>query len=241
MKKIFFLTNLILILVFISPFVSCEKDEDYGTVCDVSIETISAKWEISDINSPFISFEFSKDGNYIVLENKSPIHFGKYMIDKRKIILIDFGYIDVTILTDIKIFFSFTLEATEKKTNLIADKSKETISPSVRSEMICRTWVVQELTVDEETQLNDSILGTILLFSKTGTYLVLYGGEESKASLFRWKWADIEETKIYYSWKKWEDDWEKNIVIIEQLNNDSLVFHENFGAGEWVYYMIPRN
>jgi len=56
--------NLIYLLVFTFAFVSCKKDDD-----KVSVNKLSAKWEISDKNSPYSSFEFNKDGNYIVVAN----------------------------------------------------------------------------------------------------------------------------------------------------------------------------
>jgi hypothetical protein len=48
-------------------FHSCKKDKeeedpDAGTV------SINAKWEISDAGSRYVSFEFNRDGNYIVVE-----------------------------------------------------------------------------------------------------------------------------------------------------------------------------
>ena len=56
-------------IVFVSTFVSCDKDNENGSDNGVSVNTLSAKWEISDNNSPYASFEFNKDGNYIVVEN----------------------------------------------------------------------------------------------------------------------------------------------------------------------------
>jgi len=64
--------NLIYLLVFAFgfTFVSCDKDNNNESESDVSVNTISVKWEISDSNSPYASFEFNKDGNYIVVERE---------------------------------------------------------------------------------------------------------------------------------------------------------------------------
>jgi hypothetical protein len=53
-------------------FHSCKDDDDNNNEDDPKpsglTDNISAKWEISDPNSRYISFEFNKDGNYIVVE-----------------------------------------------------------------------------------------------------------------------------------------------------------------------------
>ncbi|MDR1666234.1 MAG: hypothetical protein LBS03_00860 [Bacteroidales bacterium] len=47
-------------------FHSCKKDKD-----EEETITINAKWEITDAGSKYVSFEFNKDGNYIVVEESS--------------------------------------------------------------------------------------------------------------------------------------------------------------------------
>lgn len=46
---------------------SCSKDKDKDEQNDETAD-INAKWEIADQNSKYVSFEFNKDGNYIVVE-----------------------------------------------------------------------------------------------------------------------------------------------------------------------------
>lgn len=255
-------------------FVSCTKD-DNGNERRVSINTISAKWNILDSNSSYASIEFTKDGNYIVVErtektdlrsasansggslfkpnssqtvnlrssqsNLSPIHFGNYTIEGNNITLSGFGLIEAVNLTTKKFVFSFTLEATGEKYSYVAEKAAEPISSSNRTEMICRTWVLEKATDESGNDIEylpeDEIIGSFLLFSKSGTYLVLYGGGEGgEAGLSEWKWANKEETEFYYSWDNWNDDWEYNIVKINQLTNDSLVFQEE----DRIYYLSLR-
>jgi hypothetical protein len=265
--------NLIYLWVFAFGFalVSCDKDKDKESDSGVSVNTISAKWEISDSKSPYASFEFNKDGNYIVVENVgmnsknlsknstvslfennsskatitrssesnlSPIHFGTYKIEGNKIILSGFGLIEVISITAEEFSFSFTLEATGQKNSFVAGKSDEPISSSSRTDMFCRTWVVEKMTINGE--LDDDIIGTVVLFSKAGTYLVLYDGEEGEAGLAEWKWANTAETKFYYSWDNWEYDWEDNVVTINQLSNNILIIQENFGEGDWVYHLTLK-
>ena len=300
MQKVKFLTTLILSLFLVSTFLSCDKENDNGEDNVVSASTISAKWEISNKNSPYASFEFNEDGNYIVVENVreanlrsvsaslkssllrknaskrismrssesesnlSPIHFGTYKIEGENIILSGFGLIEVVSITSDEFSFSFTLESTGKKDSFVAAKSVEPISSSSRTEMFCRTWIGQKVTLDisnisqedvnyykEEygenwkTQLEqeetDNFKGVIILFSRAGTYLVLYDGEAGEAGLSEWKWTNKEEVAIYYSWDNWEDNYSTSIVIINQLNNNTLVLQENdYGIG-YLYHLALKN
>jgi hypothetical protein len=237
-------------------FSGCNDKEDNPT--NVTTNTISAKWEILDSKSPYASFEFNKDGNYIVVENDvatksstkasirnslfksnsikiqrtsssesnlSPIHFGNYKIEGNKIILSGFGLIEVISISQEEFSFSFTLEATGVKNSFVASKSAEPISTSSKTEMLCRTWILNKVVGDEE--MSDEIAGSIVLFSKAGTYLVLYGGEGGEAGLSEWKWANKEETSIYYSWDNWQEDWQDNIVLIKELSSTTLKIQED--------------
>lgn len=275
----------LLSLIFVFALVSCEKDNNNEGNNGVSINTISAKWKISDSNSPYTSFEFNKDGNYIVVENVelnlrssstisksslfnsnslrvaktrasesesnlSPIHFGTYKIEGNKIILSGFGLIEVVSITAEEFTFSFTLEATGKKNNFVAGKAVESISSSSRTDMLCRTWIVDKVTIDFsyfsqenidyykdeygdnwqnilEQEQTEKYQGICILISKAGTYLVLYDGEEGNAGLSEWKWANDQETGFYYSWNNWTDDWNYNIVTITDLKSTSLAIKEH--------------
>jgi hypothetical protein len=57
-------------------FVSCKKDNDdkKDEQKTVTRDNISAKWKISEANSKYVSFEFNKDGNYIVAERNGSGH-----------------------------------------------------------------------------------------------------------------------------------------------------------------------
>jgi hypothetical protein len=284
----------LLSLIFAFSFVSCNKDNNEDD-SDVSVNTLSAKWEISDSKSPYASFEFNKDGNYIVVENDvetsvkslstslrtsffknnisqavrtrssepesnlSPIHFGTYKIEGNKIILSGFGLIEVVSITAEEFCFSFTLESTGEKDSFVAGKSDEPISASSRTEMFCRTWILDKMTIDVnsfsqediddfkneygdnwknilEQELTEENKGICVLFSKAGTYLVLYDGEKGEAGLSEWKWANSQETRFYYSWDNWtEEDWSDNIVTIVDLKSTSLAVEED---GEIYYFKL---
>jgi hypothetical protein len=290
MKNVFYMALLSLLVATVVT--ACSEDDDDSSG-DTLTNTINAKWEISNPNSAYASFEFSKDGDYIVLENEkgatlkssarlypqnslfqnktkvstrssssdsnlSPIHFGKYKIEGNKIILLGFGSIDIISITAEEFTFSFTLEATGKKEEYIANKAEEPVSSSSRTSMLCRTWLLEKVTIDEssvfeedkayylekygnnwkteiEKMRNEDIAGSTVLFSKAGTYLVLYVGKD-EAGLSEWRWANEEETALYYSWENWENNWRDNIVQIKELNNTILKMQEE----ESVFHLVPE-
>jgi hypothetical protein len=190
----------------------------------------------------------------------SPIHFGTYKIEENRIILSGFGVMDVISFTADEFTFSFTLEATGEKGEYVARKAENTIASSNRTDLFCRTWTVVNVTVDEnavleydktyyiqeygdnwkaavEKERTEELAGLIVLFSKAGTYLVLYAGEkEHEAGLSEWKWANEEETTFYYSWNNWtDDDWTNQLVRVIELNNSTLNIRER----EFTFHLIP--
>jgi len=267
-------------------FVSCSSDDDGGGGGDPVLQnSISAKWEIQDSNSPYASFEFNKDGNYIVVmrdagqqqskklskglmrvrssapdnSGLSPVHFGTYRIEGDKIILSGFGVMEVISITNEEFTFSFTLQSTGETNSYVASKAEEPIASSSRTEMLCRTWNLNNITIDVsqlseeminfykaiyganwqteiEKLFNKDLNGAVVLFSRAGTYLVLYDGEEGEAGLSEWKWANQQETTLYYSWDNWNDDWSDNIVTIKELKTNSLVIQE----GELLYHLTLK-
>ena len=223
---------------------------------------IKAKWEIADLNSAYTSFEFTEDENFIVVENGTnadtrassskplPVHFGVYKIDENTINLPDFGTITVASITAEKFSFSFTLKSTGESWNFTANKAQEPITQSSRTDMMCRTWMINKVTIDEDLlphankswyeyqygqnwkeEAEKELLGTTVLFSKAGTYLISYAvdyitSNESNTALFWWKWANKEQTVVFYSEDNWKDNWQENNAWIDELTSTTLTVHE---------------
>ena len=268
-------------------FNGCSKDDNKDEIDNgaANIATfINAKWKISNPNSIYASFEFNKDGNYIIVKNESvvksatrlnsttskknflsqfsrinvraasesnisPIHFGTYSIEGNTIKLSGFGIVNVISITAEKISFSVKTESTGEILNYDADKAQNLIATSNRTEMLCRSWVLNKISIDvtsineedknfyieeygsnwkamAEKELNDNRAGLTVLFSRAGTYLVTYTNEEP--GLSEWKWANKEETAIYYSWDNWKDNWTDYPVFIKELSSTTLKIQEEF-------------
>jgi hypothetical protein len=182
--------------------------------------------------------------------NLSPVHFGTYKIEGDRIILSGFGVINVISIAEDEFTFSFTLTATGETGEYVASKAAAVISSSSRTEMLCRSWKLERVTVDEslipeeekqelideygadwkaiiEQEETEEDAGMIALFSRAGTYLVLYANEdEEEAGLSEWKWTSSAETAIYYSWYNWEDEWTENVVSVVELTKSTLKIQE---------------
>jgi hypothetical protein len=59
---------IILIVFFVLVFTTCDNGST-GNKNTISTNILSGKWEVKDVSSRFSSFEFTKDGKYIVIEN----------------------------------------------------------------------------------------------------------------------------------------------------------------------------
>ena len=274
MKGKVFITLMSLFIMTI--LTSCHSDIENN---DETITLLKAKWKISDLNSVYASFEFTKDGNFIVVENGTnanirtvydnksffspqntnvsikmgtkassskltPVHFGTFQIDGNTINLPDFGTIIVTSISAEEFSFSFTLAATGKKWNFITNKAQE-LTQSKRTEMLCRTWTINKVTIDEallpeadknwyeyqygqnwKVEAEKEFLGTVVLFTEAGTYLISYADKDSKTALSWWKWANKEETAIIYSEDNWQDNWQGNNGLIKELTGTTFKMQE---------------
>lgn len=277
-------SRLLFSLALVTLVFSCKKDknEEPEETQKTKIEhPIIGKWNITKEGSPYLSFEFNKDGNYIVVESKSstegklnvdtgiksslfnrngislsenaksnlsPVHFGTFKIEGDKITLSGFGLIDIVTLTEEEFHFSFTIQSTGEKFEYTADRTKEAISSSSKTEMLCRTWAIERVSVDldkfdeEEIEIyeithgenwhevitasfNEAYKGGIILFSKAGTYMNYKEGE-SAAAMAEWKWVSEEEKAFYYSWDNWQGEWEKSIAQISEISSTRLVIDD---------------
>jgi len=205
----------------------------------VSKETISGKWETSD--SANSTFEFTKDNVYIVVGNfgrpasreatqQIYVYTGKYTISGTIITLEGFGVIEVKSFSDEEFSFSLKLTDSNEAYNFQSVKQENTIASSSRTNMLCRYWKIVNFSALDD--LTEQLIGSFVLFSRAGTYLVTYN--DGRTGLSEWKWKNTEQTILQYSWDHWEYFGE---VQIQNLTASSLKIVEN---GE-VWELVPGN
>jgi hypothetical protein len=194
--------------------------------------------------------------------NLSQVHYGTFKMEGNKITLSGFGLINVISLTEEEFHFSFTIQSTGNTNEYVASKTKNPISSSTKTDLFCRTWIIEKVTMDianldeEEIEFYEDIygpewvslleeeinqiVGSVVLFSKAGTYLVIIDDE---AFLSEWKWKNSSENEFYYSHDNWEDDWlDNNITKIKELNNNKLVVSENeyTSDNEYITHLVIK-
>jgi hypothetical protein len=193
--------------------------------------------------------------------NLSPIHYGTYTINGNVITLSGFGVLNIILITVEEFTFSFTLTADGETGEYTANLSAPPISESARTKMLCKAWQIDALDIDEDSISDDDrqryidyygpdwkdslilkeneelgLIGTTVLFSRAGTYLVMYAKEDSEAGLAEWKWANGEETAFYYSWHNWNDDLSNHIAYIPVLTETSCIVQQE----RWRTIMVIR-
>ena len=223
MKGIF-LTSLFLLTLSLA-FVSCKKDDN-----NISEETISAKWVVSDpATTGYRYFEFNKYGSYIVTKSDYSVKFGAYTLADQKINLVDLGTIEAKTLADDSFKFDFTPTGASAPISIETTKAEQ-MATTTRTEDLCRTWTL--VSID-----NVPVAGTdnelTVLFSESGTYLVSYSNGTSGTA--QWKWKDSNEDTICYSWSGDPTCTADNQVAITSLSETEFIMTEE----EVVYVLAP--
>ncbi len=250
MKK---LKQILVAILALTSIVSCDKEDNISQI-DIKQETISAKWDV-DGTSEFKSFEFNKNGNYIIvkkggsvtgklaIDGDEVVLFGTYeILDSETILLSNFGTIKITDISQGTMDYTVTLEDSEKSVYTISVTKADELTSSVKTELLCKTWKLVETNGYEH---DDAEGIEVLLFSKAGTYLtsLLMPQSDPDTEIAKWKWQDGTETKAFFSWKEtpeWnldnEDEGEFEIV---ELSENRLVISEVYDNEEYVYVLEP--
>lgn len=205
---------------------------------------IVGKWDIDDKNSPYESFEFTEQGYYIVVEKKNThsnkqqaflarensllanVHHGKFRIDNGKVVLEDFGEIKEIEFDAENFRISFTYDGTEFSASGTAENTSQNTAK------LSRVWILQKVTTDEAGTTASTGVTTrnlTAMWSKAGTYLVIYNNQNglatnANASLSEWEWTDEAGGVFAYSWDNWQTKKDINIVTV---NDENLIIKED--------------
>ena len=160
---------------------------------------IAEKWEITDTESAFSSFEFNQDFNYIAVENPvfgSQIHFGNYSMPAGDTIVMDnLGVLRVSEGRD-AIALSFSPIDDPETAQVFSATRSERIPQSPQMDLFSRTWRVVSYNNNPE------IIGSYLLISNAGTYFFSHNNREGNR-LSQWRWPDNTTEEFEYSHNNW--------------------------------------
>ncbi len=219
---------------------SCSNNDE-TTDNNSMINDISAKWKTVN-NSTYISFEFNKDGNYIIVKSLAAGRntqtetinlFGEYeIINENTINLIDFGQIVFTEINNNEIQFS--VKENDNEETVIFNGTKEVkINDSTNTDLLCRSWKMNKVN-------GEDVVGTeyelTVIFSVAGTYFVELANpsDENEGGLAEWTWKNTEETELCYSWNGTPDCSTGSFVSITELTENSLTIVEDSEVYELV-------
>jgi len=177
--------------------------------------SLSEKWEITTPNSPFASFEFNQDNNFIAIENaqegaeEKPARFGTYTMPSKDLIEMEnLGVVRIRRDSNNKVEFSFyPIETPNKETRLSASKA-ERMPENFRTDLFCRTWRVKDCT-------DPSSIGFLFLISDSGTYFFTSPDGEIN-SMSKWRWYDNKTEEFEYTHDNWEHYGRAKIIDLKE-------------------------
>jgi len=190
------------------------------------------KWEVTDANAKFVSFELTKDRVYIVverIENPPPtiptkVHTGKYTVSGSKIILTDFGTLEfeIDLSPNETATVKLQLDGSSDIYEFNVERAVEMAS-TANTDLICRHWKLARQAVNQEPWDAAPTPEQTMLLSKAGTLLrtVAYSNNQSITRLVQWKWVDEYENSFYVSdwrtgdWPDQDTDMMRVVILTE--------------------------
>jgi hypothetical protein len=181
---------------------SCHREDNDENATDTDIP---GKYEVTDTDSPYASFEFTEDGKYMIVERNptkaasstkaSPagtMKYGTYVTNGNTIDLLGFGIIIVSENGNSKIFSVELVSEPGQSKQYAVRKMPSAIESEQRANMLCRTWRLVEIMGLPVTPGSSSEF--TLTFSKAGTYFVV--NHNGSTELHNWRWYDEQKTII---------------------------------------------
>lgn len=182
---------------------------------------ITGQWDVVEQpeNSPYVSFEFTKEGGFIIIEQEGAAmqaHTGPYTIEQqRDVILGSLASMQKITLQDDEMTFSFSTEF-QYDLPIKIQRAEPKASGSLQTDWLCRTW---RLSKREGPEDNSGAAADSIIFSAAGTYVVIYPNNPNapakERGLAQWEWVD-DKTLIYtWEWDTWDNP---GILEIEALS-----------------------
>ncbi len=196
------------------------------------LDRIIGKWNVTDMNSSYNSFEFNNVGNDLILVNittsKTSIlesHFGTYHLSNQSIALTVYGLIKLTAVDNDSIHFTFT--PAYKSDSIIKIKAVRFVKfpVTVKTELLSRTWQIDSLNGN---CLKDSSFISNVFFSNSGTYYAQFKNSTSTRNVIaQWTPRDDSYTRLCYSLKGEPVCDGINEIKITELTLSSLKYRMN--------------
>jgi hypothetical protein len=221
-------------------FYSCSDDDDPKLQTEKS--SIIGKWEVSNQNAEYGSFEFTGDNKYIITQkvssplrstSENPVYiiviFGDYStimtgevdgVLSYGLDLKEFGMVDITINS------SGTATITVNGETYSTEKA-ETVTETDKTKLLCHTWYEKDYEKEEYS----------ITFTTAGTY-IFYEADYNEST---GKWDALEP--LYGTWEwtsdgnikmtdEFDDEGTNPVVKIVKLTSSEFVYIGDDGNGD---------
>jgi hypothetical protein len=225
-KGLFRLGMAALALSFMTVLAGCDNPASGGDDGGEEIKSsISAKWEIDDPSSPYASFEFNQENNYIVVERMTAagaaatVYTGVYIVSGGTIRLVNFGDLDnMSFETD---NFSFSVQRNDTTVNCTATKAGIAIDSSPETDRLCHSWKIAAVN---GAALSSSRAEGTMTFSPYGTYMIYLKipNQPESVELAEWSWGTPGQIIFYVNSLN-----QSGTATISQFTSSNLQFTDS--------------
>jgi hypothetical protein len=205
---------------------------------DTSRVAISEKWKIPGDQGSFSSLEFTRENRYIAVERDGEVLFGEYNMPAQNIInMNDLGTLRIGARNNDDINFSFTPVNDPSRVENVSAVVEAPMERNRETDLFTRAWRVVNSNLNGVRSVEP--IGTILLFSINGTYLV--SKPDGYSFISHWRWVDNRREEWEYSHNNWVT---YGRVRINSLTESSLKYNDYiFGRSrtrDWIFDLVPH-
>jgi len=237
------LINFYLLISLISVLFSCNDTKDNDPKTTLESKTITAKWNVSDITSPFKSIELNKSAQAIVLKRSGEYKSYSYkVINTRKFEIKDFGTIEFADITTSNTSGTFNPIAGGGQITFSATRKSEIVNASTNTQNICKTWKLDKIDTNGVEIFNSNAGLITVTFSEYGTYFVKgrlknWGTDSIKVDtnhvqMSWWNWRNSDQTEFCYDHDTIITTCaEQRFVKIISNNGSNAIWEESSNSG----------
>ncbi|NDV57642.1 hypothetical protein D0T85_05935 [Bacteroides sp. 519] len=228
-------------------FYSCSSDDDDKTGTEGNESAIVGKWEVSNQNAAYGSFEFTSDKKYIITQRTTTPPNGSRSVTRagETYIIVIFG--DYSSLSgtgneytlNLKEFGTIVINISGSGATITVNgetydtnKAPEITTNKSKTELLCHEWKFDKSIINGE-ELPSEYSYYRLVFTETGTYYSEGTFREEPIESFStygaWEWVDSKTIKITQEGgtNTWEEETleETFVSTVQKLTDSELVIY----------------
>jgi len=219
--------------VCVSGFYSCSDDDDNGGDNGGNNQTksIVGKWEVSNQNAEYGSFEFTGDNKYIITQRvSSPL---RSTSENPVYIIVIFGdystlnSTDNNYTLDLREFGTIVINISDSGATITVNgetystEKAETVTETDKTKLLCNTWKESHYIYEDGFREDNDDDGYRLVFTTSGTYYFQETDNEYEGGFYveygTWEWTSDGNIRI-------TEDETNSVVQVVKLTETEFVF-----------------